>query len=1312
MKVSSLTIEMAANVARLQKDMEYARRTVDSAMGRISDSVGMATKALGFLGAGAGVSGLLNMARDVSYTAQEFERLAQLANTGTETMQAWSYGAKTAGVQQEKLSDILKDVNDKVGEFTQTGSGPLKDFFEQIAPKVGVTADQFARLGGPEALQLYATSLEKAGVSQQQATFYMEALASDSTALLPLLKNNGAAMNGLADEARNMGLVMSDQVVAQAVELARETDVLNAKLTGVKNTIASALIPVMAEMTSQMNEAEGGTRSFSQAVGSGLAEALGGAVIAGRSIALTFQLVGDTIGATMAALDRYNDWDFKGAKAVGDAWRAEWKQRLQEADEANRKLQLSTMPRSVVMTDEERRKRGLSSRSYTGLGRGSGEVSLPASADAERRAKEAARAAATELKAQQALYASLMGVSADYVEQLGRIQAMRLSGMVTDEQSIELATRLIEQQKVAGGIMEANAKWAEETAKANADAYEEQLNRVTGLEAELKAQRQANEAIGLSGVALAELEAARQRDAAAELERRSVVFDEAGNTAMSKLYEQQARALRELADARVAGATKQVAVEAAKKAEEAWKATTDQISQGLTDALMRGFEDGKGFGENFVDSLKNMFKTQLAKALQESIAQGLSSAFSGQGGGFNFGSLFGGGQGGVNWGSLAQRAWDWYSGGSAAAASSAYSLGTASGTGFGVSAAGTGYGVTATSASSGYGLSTVSSQWSSVAASASEAAVASESAAAASGTAASAWAAWAAVAVVTAGNLYKAGYTSQALGKAGSTPSHQLGMWSSTTGQSTGNSGVGDRSNNLIVNSSLHINSALSKLGFSDRWSEVLSGTVFAAHTFGRKLKHYGYQIDAAAGELGVRGFEFHKGGMLRSDKSVNFGIDSRDAEIVRQQFSALQDSVAATVAVLGGSREAVDSYTGSVRVNMEKATTAAEQNARMAESLEKFQGQLVEAAGISQASFQAVMEAVNASMEEVGVTAQSMGEIIRQGMTGQLEQAQVGEQLASVVLGGIYNTIASPFASQIASAFQAQIIQPIFTAIMAGVPVSQAISQQAVANVVATARNAASALNAIFADPAFVSTMRMVQEAISGISVAVGSVKVPKLKSISTNYSAASNAASDAAEAARRAAEEVKRQWTSITDTLLDEMRRLRDNILGDTSEQAESWYWSQFATLTAQARAGSQDAAEQLVSVSRALENIAANTAVSRAELNTTRASLMASLTATRAILGSQYGITLPAFAVGTESVPYDMVAKVHAGERITPAAYVGQQEALMAEVVAEVKGLRMQVAELQREAGRTADSTAAAALVLNESAQGRRALSVETA
>jgi len=95
---------------------------------------------------------------------------AEVANAAPEAFQRWAAGARTAGIGQEKLADILKDVNDRVGDFLTTGGGPIADFFEQVAPKVGVTAEAFARLSGPAALQFYVDTL---GLGQQEMTFHL-----------------------------------------------------------------------------------------------------------------------------------------------------------------------------------------------------------------------------------------------------------------------------------------------------------------------------------------------------------------------------------------------------------------------------------------------------------------------------------------------------------------------------------------------------------------------------------------------------------------------------------------------------------------------------------------------------------------------------------------------------------------------------------------------------------------------------------------------------------------------------------------------------------------------------------------------------------------------------------------------------------------------------------------------------------------------------------------------------------------------------------------------------------------------------------
>ena len=187
-------------------------------------------------------------------SAKELNNLARVANTSTSRFQALAAGARTVGIEQDKLADILKDVNDRVGDFITTGGGPMADFFERVAPKVGVTAEQFRKLSGPDALQLYVDSLQKANLSQQEMTFFMEAMASDATALIPLLRDGGAAMEEQADQAQRLGLVLSDIETQQMVEAQRAMSGAAEVAKGFANQMAAEFAPIISAVSNLLKE--------------------------------------------------------------------------------------------------------------------------------------------------------------------------------------------------------------------------------------------------------------------------------------------------------------------------------------------------------------------------------------------------------------------------------------------------------------------------------------------------------------------------------------------------------------------------------------------------------------------------------------------------------------------------------------------------------------------------------------------------------------------------------------------------------------------------------------------------------------------------------------------------------------------------------------------------------------------------------------------------------------------------------------------------------------------------------------------------
>jgi phage-related minor tail protein len=196
--------------------------------------------------------------------------------------------------------------------------------------------------------------------------------------------------------------------------------------------------------------------------------------------------------------------------------------------------------------------------------------------------------------------------------------------------------------------------------------------------------------------------------------------------------------------------------------------------------------------------------------------------------------------------------------------------------------------------------------------------------------------------------------------------------------------------------------------------------------------------------------------------------------------------------------------------------------------------------------------------------------------------------------------------------------------------------------------------------------------------------------------------------EDAAKQAEELQKlrdAWKAVGDTIASEIRRIRS--LND-AEDARSYVQlqAQFATTTAQARAGDQEAAKLLPDLSRALLDAANDSAGTAQELATIQAATAASLEQTMRLLQG-LGVEVPQFAAGGDHPGGARIV----GEQGPELEVTGQSHIFDAETTARllsggvtVEELRAIVAELRqlREDqrvghARIADNTGRAARVL---------------
>ena len=292
-----LTLDLVAKIGSFTGPLDRASQEAKKRNDEISKSFSNLAKGVG-VAIGSIPAVLTAMVVASGNAAKEISNQAALAGLGTTEFQKYAAGARTVGVEQDKLTDILKDTNDKLGDFANTGGGALLDFFTNIAPKVGLTADSFKKLNSKEALALYVTSLEKANVSQQEMTFYMEAIASDSTALVPLLRNGGKAFDELGQAAMDAGVVMDETTIAAAKQFGIELSALGQYISSAQTILAAEFLPVLAQFTKDMNTSAkeaGGLKGVVGDLGDKIVEVSAFVANAGDGVIRVFKIVAETL---------------------------------------------------------------------------------------------------------------------------------------------------------------------------------------------------------------------------------------------------------------------------------------------------------------------------------------------------------------------------------------------------------------------------------------------------------------------------------------------------------------------------------------------------------------------------------------------------------------------------------------------------------------------------------------------------------------------------------------------------------------------------------------------------------------------------------------------------------------------------------------------------------------------------------------------------------------------------------------------------------------------------------------------------------
>lgn len=244
-KDTAQEIEVTGKKVDFQIDVSGVQKTFDNLSSNISTQMlDLGKKIAAGIGSALAVDGLVNFTRNAISTASEVQKMSNLVGDSVEDFQYFAKGAQTAGLSLEQFGQMGKDALDRLGE-ARRGEGEMMDFFEKVAPKIGVTIDMFKDLSGPEVIQAYYNGLQEANLSHAETITYMEQIVNDGSLLIPLLKDGGAGFKKWGEEAKNAGAIMSKDMVSNLNKAKENLYTLELQFQGFQAMLINSVTPAV-----------------------------------------------------------------------------------------------------------------------------------------------------------------------------------------------------------------------------------------------------------------------------------------------------------------------------------------------------------------------------------------------------------------------------------------------------------------------------------------------------------------------------------------------------------------------------------------------------------------------------------------------------------------------------------------------------------------------------------------------------------------------------------------------------------------------------------------------------------------------------------------------------------------------------------------------------------------------------------------------------------------------------------------------------------------------------------------------------------
>lgn len=209
--IGALLVSVGADTAAFQKGLKEATdksKSFGATVGRIGATVGVAMAA----GAAAGGAALISFGMQALSAADDIGDAAARIGTTTTEFQKLQYAFVQAGGSSELMTTAMDKLNQNLGA-AKLGSKGMIDAFAQL----GLNANSFAT--ADQAFYAIADAIQNIKDPAERARMSMEFFGRTAGVdMVEVLGKSGVEMRRLAQEAQNLGIVMSEETTAKLAD--------------------------------------------------------------------------------------------------------------------------------------------------------------------------------------------------------------------------------------------------------------------------------------------------------------------------------------------------------------------------------------------------------------------------------------------------------------------------------------------------------------------------------------------------------------------------------------------------------------------------------------------------------------------------------------------------------------------------------------------------------------------------------------------------------------------------------------------------------------------------------------------------------------------------------------------------------------------------------------------------------------------------------------------------------------------------------------------------------------------------------------